>query len=160
MRDWRSDYILPAAESQCSRAPGSLGIPRLSLKGGRPAGVAKPPGPVYQCPMTKPRGSSDTRTDSSGPPATVAIKVFGGLRQLMGGLGSIDAPVPSPATVSGLLAELDDSHPDLAFRLRGGLEEGYLNALINGRNVRFLNGLDSELSAADSIAFLPPVGGG
>jgi len=110
--------------------------------------------------MVKPGGSINMSTDSSELPATVTIKVFGGLRELMGGLGSIDAPVPSPATVSGLLSVLDGSHPDLASQLRSGLGDGYLNVLVNGRNVRFLNGLDSGLSADDSIAFLPPVGGG
>ena len=69
-------------------------------------------------------------------------------------------PIPSPPTLSGLLAELAKTSADLGAALRTGLDDGYLNILVNGRNVRFLAGFDTELSPGDSVAFLPPVGGG
>ena len=96
--------------------------------------------------------------DESGH--TVTVKVFGGLRQRLGGSGSLRMALPSQPTISGLLADLEVAHPDLVTELRTGLDDGYLNILVNGRNARLLAGFDTELSADDTIAFLPPVGGG
>lgn len=90
----------------------------------------------------------------------VTVKVFGGLRQRLGGSGSLHVALPAPPTLSGLLTALEKTHADLVADLRTGLSDGYLNILVNGRNVRFLAGFDTELHAGDSVAFLPPVGGG
>ena len=102
-------------------------------------------------------------TNAQAPNAheeTLTVKVFGGLRQRLGGSGSVRVPIPSPPTLSGLLADLAKTHADLVADLRSGLDDGYLNILVNGRNVRFLAGFDTEVKAGDSVAFLPPVGGG
>jgi len=37
---------------------------------------------------------------------------------------------------------------------------GSINVLINGNNVRHLEGIDTLLSEADELAILPPVSGG
>ncbi|MCK5246700.1 MoaD/ThiS family protein, partial [Candidatus Bipolaricaulota bacterium] len=50
--------------------------------------------------------------------------------------------------------------PDLSAKLVAGLDAGYLNVLINGRNIQFLQGHDTVLNDGDTVAFLPPVGGG
>lgn len=89
----------------------------------------------------------------------VTVRVFGGLRELAG-----RAPLTFPArlvpTVGALLLRLDADHPRLAEALRSGLRDGYLNILVNGRNVRFLAGEQTPVAEGDSVAFLPPIGGG
>ncbi len=87
------------------------------------------------------------------------MRVFGGLRE-HAGRGALTVSVARARTVSALLAALEADAPPLARALRDGLHDGYLNILVNGRNVRFLAGGDTPLAAGDSVAFLPPIGGG
>jgi len=97
--------------------------------------------------------------DRGAPRIQVTVKVFGGLRQDLGA-PSIDVDLRPFATLGALLAELRARRPELAEKLEAGLQDGYLNALINGRNIRFLDGSNTQLSEGDTVAFLPPVGGG
>jgi MoaD family protein len=92
-------------------------------------------------------------------PATVTVKVFGGLRDTVGG-SALSVPIRPGSTVDDLLAILDRRHHELAGALRRGLSEGYLNVLVNGRNARFLTGGATRLADGDAVAFLPPIGGG
>ncbi len=89
----------------------------------------------------------------------ITIKVFGGLRESFQG-GTRTHHLPSQATLGVLLRELKTDFPDLSVKLVAGLEAGYLNVLINGRNIQFLQGHDTALQDGDTVAFLPPVGGG
>ena len=89
----------------------------------------------------------------------ITVKVFGGLRETFHG-GTQQVQVASPCMLSGLLLELKARFPDLAEKLAAGLEAGYLNVLINGRNSHFLKGNETPLQSNDIVAFLPPVGGG
>ena len=89
----------------------------------------------------------------------VTVKVFGGLRSYLDG-GRKTIGIDPGATVQDLLATLRQRTPELAGHLMQGLADGYLNVLVNGRNIRFLSSLDTPLSPGDSVAFLPPVGGG
>jgi MoaD family protein len=90
---------------------------------------------------------------------TVTVKVFGGLREV---LGAPERPMtlPDVATLSDLFARLEADVPALSRRIADGLEKGFLNVLINGRNARFLQGTDTPLHDGDAVAFLPPIGGG
>ena len=90
---------------------------------------------------------------------TVMVKLFGGLRELVGE-SSISISLPLEATVADLLAKLRCDFPELYEKLQPGLTKGYLNALVDGRNVRSLDGFDTSLPSGSTIAFLPPVGGG
>jgi len=93
------------------------------------------------------------------PDIRVTVKVFGGLREsFQGGTQTVDLLAQS--TIGDLLQALGAHAPQLACKLQSGLEAGYLNVLVNGRNVYFLHGLDTILNDTDSVAFLPPVGGG
>jgi len=97
--------------------------------------------------------------DSALQTIQITVKVFGGLREALHG-GTQQLQVASPCTLSDLLLELTARFPDLAKKLAAGLEAGYLNALINGRNLHFLKGNETPLQNDDIVAFLPPVGGG
>jgi len=89
----------------------------------------------------------------------ITVKVFGGLREFFP-RGRQQLLVPSSSTLSALLQELQSSFPDGSARLTAGLDAGYLNVLMNGRNIRFLHGFETQLHDGDTVAFLPPVGGG
>jgi len=101
-----------------------------------------------------------SQNDDPGDGASVTIKIFGGLREKLGASHAERSIAEAGTTLARLLADLEADHPDLVEQLRAGLAEGYLNALCNGRNVRFLDGTDTALVDGDVVAFLPPVGGG
>ncbi len=90
---------------------------------------------------------------------TVVVRVFGGLREHIG-RAALHVPARDIPTVAALLAHLDVAEPRLTEALRSGLRDGYLNILVNGRNVRFLAAADTPLRGGDAVAFLPPIGGG
>jgi MoaD family protein len=90
---------------------------------------------------------------------SVTVRVFGGLREHIG-RAALLVPVHAAPTVAALLARLDTEEPRLAEALRSGLRDGYLNILVNGRNVRFLAATSTPLRGGDTVAFLPPIGGG
>lgn len=48
---------------------------------------------------------------------------------------------------------LEENSPEL--RLKSGV-----TVMLNGRNVRFLEGFETELSSGDTVAIFPPIGGG
>ena len=89
----------------------------------------------------------------------ISLKVFGGLR---GTLGASDRriAVPQGSCLRDLISQLAAQNAVFADRLEIGLAKGYLNVLVNGRNVRFLNHMDTLLEDNDVVAILPPVGGG
>jgi len=89
----------------------------------------------------------------------VTVKVFGALRDRFGA-GAREISLHPPGTLRGLLSALSVAVPDLVPKLEEGLADGYLNVLVNGRNATFLDNLDTILDAGDTVAFLPPVGGG
>jgi MoaD family protein len=101
------------------------------------------------------KGEPETPMDDD----RVTIRVFGGLRELTG-RAPLEAPARLASTVNELLSFLDREHPSLAEALHAGIRDGYLNILVNGRNIRFLSEGATPLSAGDTIAFLPPIGGG
>jgi len=101
---------------------------------------------------------NDTAT-GAGETIRVTLKVFGGLREALG-TPERSIRLSRAASLDTLLERLRIDEPAFAQRLDEGLAKGYLNILRNGRNVRFLDGLETQLSEGDVIACLPPVGGG
>jgi molybdopterin synthase sulfur carrier subunit len=87
------------------------------------------------------------------------VRVFGTLRPLV---GAKEVEVEGADTVGDLLREITAQYP--ALRERVFDEEDNLRSsahlLINGRNMRFLNGLRTVIRESDEIALFPPVGGG
>jgi sulfur-carrier protein len=96
--------------------------------------------------------------------AEVKIKLFANLREAA---GTSELQLSGEKVIDALLS-LTEKYPELKgliFEKPG--EEGdtpvicgSINILINGNNVRHLEGLDTFLSDADEIAILPPVSGG
>ncbi len=96
---------------------------------------------------------------SQGSEIKITVKAFGGLRELIGASAAF-IHLPYEATIADLLAEIRRCYPLFFEKLETGLTKGYINILLNGRNVRFLDGMATRLSDGVTVAFLPPVGGG
>lgn len=96
--------------------------------------------------------------------AEVKVKLFANLREAAG----ISELQISGEKVVDILLSLTDRYPglqNLIFEEVEGDSEapilcGSINILVNGNNVRHLEGLDTLLSDEDEIAVLPPVSGG
>ena len=65
-------------------------------------------------------------------------------------------------TIGELFADLDTNHPGIKDRLveDGGKLRRFVNVYLNDEDVRFLAGVDTELSDGDSVTILPAVAGG
>jgi sulfur-carrier protein len=65
------------------------------------------------------------------------------------------------ATLDELFADLEARHPGLRARLVDdkGLRR-FVNVYLNDEDVRFLGGLDTEVSDGDTVTVLPAVAGG
>jgi len=88
----------------------------------------------------------------------VAVSIPTILRNYTKGAKSVEA---SGSTLSALIADLDATHPGIAERIvdDAGLRR-FVNIYLNDEDVRFLGGLDTEVSDCDHVTILPAVAGG
>lgn len=89
------------------------------------------------------------------------IKLFATLRD-MTGAKQIEVPFHDGQTVRELIQSVSEISPALAGKMvneRGELT-GLVHVLVDGRNVEWLDGLDTTIRAADTLVFLPPAAGG
>lgn len=92
----------------------------------------------------------------------VKIRFFTRLREITDKREE-EAEVENGKTVVELLELLEERYGQ-AFkdyiRDRRGKFRGNLQYLVNGKNVRFLQGFETVLEEDDTLAIIPPVGGG
>jgi molybdopterin synthase sulfur carrier subunit len=89
--------------------------------------------------------------------ATVRIPTQ--LRQLTNGEGTVTI---EGGTVGAVLKGLEAPHPGFAERLfddAGGLRR-FVNVFVDDEDVRFLQGLDTEVAANATVSIVPAVAGG
>jgi molybdopterin synthase sulfur carrier subunit len=87
------------------------------------------------------------------------VKIFSTLRQVV---GAKEVEVETADTVRDMLEQLTAEYPSLRGRILdddGNLQSS-INLLVNGRSIRYLDGLNTTLKESDQIALFPPVGGG
>jgi molybdopterin synthase sulfur carrier subunit len=80
------------------------------------------------------------------------------LRTLTGGQDEVTA---EGKTVADLIADLEKRHPGIRDRLLD--EKGvrrFVNIYIGEEDIRFLEGLKTELKAGDSVSIVPAIAGG
>lgn len=75
--------------------------------------------------------------------------------------GAAEVPV-SPGSLGVVLKELDATYPGFGARVlddAGGLRR-FVNVYVGDDDVRFLSGLDTEVSAGTTVSIVPAVAGG
>jgi molybdopterin converting factor small subunit len=67
----------------------------------------------------------------------------------------------SGSTLDALFTDLDTRHAGLRDRVvQGGELRRFVNVYLNDEDVRFLDGISTELTDGDSVTILPAVAGG
>lgn len=81
------------------------------------------------------------------------------LRTLTGGAGEVTV---EGSTVGEVLKALDASHPGFADRLfdEGGKLRRFVNVFVADEDIRFLDGLDTQVDDATTVSIIPAVAGG
>jgi molybdopterin synthase sulfur carrier subunit len=89
------------------------------------------------------------------------VRIFATLRLLVGAK-EVEVDVEAGDTVQNMLEKLTAKYPALSKRVlddEGNLQSS-ITVLVNGRNIKFLDGLNSPIQEGDALALFPPVGGG
>ena len=92
----------------------------------------------------------------------VEVKFFTSLREITG--KKVDkVQVQNIITVEELLTQLSKKYGkefrEYLYNEKGQVRS-HLSILVNGKSTNVLQGLDTELKEGDTVAILPPVGGG
>ena len=90
---------------------------------------------------------------------SVTVRIPTTLRPLAGGSSEVDV---EGGTVGDVLKALDSAHPGFSDRLlddEGGLRK-FVNIFVADDDVRFLDGLDTQVPDGETVAIIPAVAGG
>ncbi len=81
------------------------------------------------------------------------------LRTLTGGADEVSA---AGATVGEVIETLEKAHPGIRDRLLDdkGAVRRFVNIYVGEEDIRFLEGLQTQLKAGDQIAIIPAIAGG
>ncbi|KJK56193.1 ubiquitin-like small modifier protein 1 [Saccharothrix sp. ST-888] len=81
------------------------------------------------------------------------------LRTYTGGAAEVTA---EGATLAAVIADLDASHPGIAARILddAGKLRRFVNVYVNDDDVRFDQGLETEIKDGSSVSVIPAVAGG
>ena len=88
----------------------------------------------------------------------VTVKIPAQLRAVTGGEGEFEV---DGSTVREALDAVFAEHEDLRERITedGGLRR-FVNVYVSGEDIRFQDGLDTEVNEGDEVTILPAVAGG
>jgi molybdopterin synthase sulfur carrier subunit len=90
------------------------------------------------------------------------IRLYATLRARAGGERDVDVGWRAGASVGEVIRELLARKPELEGYIvdAGGCVVPYVSVFIDGRDIRYLDGLATLLADSDEIAIFPPVAGG
>jgi len=90
---------------------------------------------------------------------SVRVRIPAPLRAVTSGESEVSV---GASNVDGALTELESRFPEIRNRLRddGGAIRRFVNLYVNGEDVRFLKGLETDLKAGDEVSIIPAVAGG
>jgi adenylyltransferase/sulfurtransferase len=87
-----------------------------------------------------------------------SIKIPTPLRVYTGNQAQVDV---QGATIGAALADLTTQYPELRQHLFNDNElRNFVNVFIGEEDIRFLNGLDTEIEDSDSLRIIPSIAGG
>lgn len=90
------------------------------------------------------------------------VNFFAGLRQIVG-QKTVDIPVSEGATARQLVKEVVHCYPPMEQELidEHGDLYGHVHVVINGRDIRYLDGgMERVISTDDRVSIFPAIGGG
>lgn len=89
------------------------------------------------------------------------VRLYSTLRGLAGDR-AVEVPLPDGATVRDVLTRLVELRPGLAGRVLD--DEGqvlqYVGVFVDGRDIRYLQGLDTPVRPENEVYIFPPTAGG
>lgn len=89
---------------------------------------------------------------------SVKVRIPSQLRQLTGGEGMIEMDA---GTIGGIIMELENLNPGIAERLLdNGEVRRFINVYIDGDDIRFADGMETEVPDGAEISIVPAVAGG
>ena len=89
---------------------------------------------------------------------SVTVKIPAQLRAVTDGAGEVEV---EGGTVGEALDAVFDAHSDLRERItEDGTLRRFVNVYVSGEDIRFKDGLDTELAEGDEVTILPAVAGG
>ena len=89
----------------------------------------------------------------------VTVRIPTTLRPLSGGNKHVEV---EPGTLTEVITGLESAHPGFADRLlddEGGLRK-FVNVFVDDDDVRYLDGLDTEIADGITVSIIPAVAGG
>jgi sulfur-carrier protein len=91
----------------------------------------------------------------------ITVKLLASLRKLAGDR-ELTVPLKPGGTVSDLLQAIGEVYPGIRAKVvdEDGELTGTVQVLLNGRNVLWLDGLDTIIDPEQTITLIPPVAGG
>ena len=90
---------------------------------------------------------------------SVTVRIPTPLRRLTNGQDKVSV---DGATVGDIVGSLETQFPGIKERLcdESGEIRNFVNVYVNGEDVRFLEGLNSQTKSGDEISIVPAVAGG
>ncbi|MEM2092843.1 MAG: ubiquitin-like small modifier protein 1 [Candidatus Bathyarchaeia archaeon] len=95
----------------------------------------------------------------------ISVRFFTTLREIVGKREeTLEFPNDAVVTVGMVLNRLAELYGkgfmDYVYDGKTGEVKGFLQFLVNGRSASTIKGMDTKLEDGDTLAILPPVGGG
>ncbi len=90
---------------------------------------------------------------------SISVRIPAPLRGLT---NDLDVVASEGGTLSACIEGLESAYPGLKDRIcdEDGELRRFVNVYVNGEDVRFLDGLTTELSSGDEVSIVPAVAGG
>jgi molybdopterin converting factor small subunit len=90
---------------------------------------------------------------------SVSVKIPTQLRSLTGGEKEVAA---SGGSIAELIDDLESTHPGIKERIldESGTLRRFVNVYLGDEDVRFLQGMDTEVPEGGSVSIIPAVAGG
>ena len=90
---------------------------------------------------------------------SATVRIPTPLRSFTGGVSELTV---APGPLSSVLTELDTTYPGLGAKVldESGALRRFVNVYVGEDDVRFLSGLDTEVSDGASVSIVPAVAGG
>ncbi len=89
----------------------------------------------------------------------IAVSFYGALAKITAEKTTTIEASTLKEAIDALTAKYGDPFKNRLFDNKGNLTR-FVNIYVNGKDVRFLGGLNAPLTGTDAVSFIPAVGGG